>query len=96
MSAIGLVEIRGLVPAIEVVDRMTKTADVKFLTWEKKLGGWLVTVIVKGEISAVQAAVESSVEYAINYVAASAVIPNPHPEIMKQISISSEKCSDLF
>lgn len=91
MKAIGMIEIRGLVPAIEAIDRMTKAADVEFLTWEKKLGGWLVTVMVQGEVSAVEAAVDTAVAYAINKVAASAVIPNPHPEIMNQINISIEK-----
>ncbi|WP_105616130.1 BMC domain-containing protein [Vallitalea okinawensis] len=91
MKAIGLIEIRGLVPAIGTIDTMTKTSDVEFLTWEKKLGGWLVTIIIEGEVSAVQMAIEAGASNAIGKVAATAVIPNPHPEIIKQIKVSKSK-----
>ena len=60
MQAIGLFELQGYVPALAAVDTMLKAADVKFLTWEKKLGGWLVTIIIQGEVSAVQAALDAA------------------------------------
>lgn len=91
MKAIGIIEIRGLVPAINALDQMTKTSDVEFVTWEKKLGGWLVTVIVEGKVDAVTAAVEQAERSAINKVAATAVIPAPHDEIVKLIQISRSK-----
>ena len=55
MKAIGLIELPNFVDAVEAVDIMLKTAEVKFLTWEKKLGGRLVTIIIQGEVSAVTA-----------------------------------------
>ncbi len=91
MQAIGLFEIRGNVPAVVAVDAMCKAADVKFLTWEQKLGGWLVTIVIQGEVSAVQAAIEAANRTAISKVAASAVIANPHPEVMHQIEISKDR-----
>ena len=57
MQAIGLFELQGYVPALAATDIMLKTANVKFLTWEKKLGGWLVTIVIQGEVSAVTAAI---------------------------------------
>lgn len=90
MKALGFIEIRGLVPAVQALDTMTKAADVDFVTWEKKLGGWLVTVIVEGEVSAVKMAVEAAKDKAINFVASSAVIPNPHSEIRKLIELSRD------
>ncbi len=91
MQAIGLFEIRGNVPAVVAVDAMCKAANVKFLTWEQKLGGWLVTIVIQGEVSAVQAAIEAANRTAISKVAASAVIANPHPEVMHQIEISKDR-----
>lgn len=96
MQAIGLFELQGYVPALTAVDTMLKTADVKFLTWEKKLGGWLVTIIIQGEVSAVQAALDAAEANSIRRVAAKAVIANPHPEVMKQIEISASKYNFNF
>ena len=53
MKAIGLVELPNCTDAIQALDVMLKTADVQFLTWEKKLGGRLVTLIVQGNVAAV-------------------------------------------
>ncbi|WP_026487272.1 BMC domain-containing protein [Caldanaerobius polysaccharolyticus] len=96
MNAIGLIEITGLVAAIEALDAMLKAADVEFLTWEKRLGGRLVTVIVKGEVSAVQEAISTGKVRAdeITRAVAWAVIPSPHPETMRMISISASKISN--
>ena len=52
-TSYGLIEIPSTTAAIDVLDIMCKTADVEFVTWEKKLGGRLVTIIVEGEVSAV-------------------------------------------
>ena len=93
MKALGFVEVSGVVAAIEALDAMLKTADVEFVTWEKKLGGRLVTVVVTGSISAVQEAVESGTERAnkITKTVAHAVIANPHEEVIKLIQISANK-----
>ena len=53
----GFIEITGVVAAINALDIMCKTADVELASWERKLGGRLVTLIVQGDVSAVTAAV---------------------------------------
>lgn len=91
MKALGLVEISGLVPAINALDGMLKTADVEFVTWEKKLGGRLVTIIVTGTVSSVTEAVDYVVDMKNIKLVAHAVIPRPHQELDKLIEMSSEK-----
>ena len=80
MKAIGLVELPNCTDAIQALDVMLKTADVQFLTWEKKLGGRLVTLIVQGNVAAVTEAVEAAKHRAVGRVVASTVIANPHEE----------------
>jgi microcompartment protein CcmL/EutN len=91
MKSIGLIELPNLADAVEALDIMMKTANVTFLTWEKRLGGRLVTIIVTGEVSAVTEAVEAAKRMASGKIAASAVIANPHSEIMKIIDKSAER-----
>ncbi|WP_434654745.1 BMC domain-containing protein [Thermoanaerobacterium thermosaccharolyticum] len=93
MYAIGLIEVNGYVTAVEALDAMLKTANVEFVTWEKKLGGRLVTIIVKGDVSSVEEAILSGKIKADNITrtVAYAVIPNPHPETMKMVNISAGK-----
>ena len=71
MKAIGLVELPNCTDAIQALDVMLKTADVQFLTWEKKLGGRLVTLIVQGNVAAVTEAVEAAKHRAVGRVVAS-------------------------
>ena len=52
-KAYGFIEITGVVAAINALDIMCKTADVELASWERKLGGRLVTLIVEGDVSAV-------------------------------------------
>jgi microcompartment protein CcmL/EutN len=96
MKSLGLIELPNCTDAIEALDVMLKTADVKFLTWEKKLGGRLVTVIVQGEVSAVTEAIESAKRSAKGNIVASAVIANPHEETMKLVATSAKKYKSLF
>ena len=77
-TSYGLIEIPSTTAAIDVLDIMCKTADVEFVTWEKKLGGRLVTIIVRGTISAVTEAVEAACAHAIKKPVAKAVIANTH------------------
>ena len=79
----GLIEIPSTTAAIDALDIMCKTADVEFVTWEKKLGGRLVTVIVQGNVSAVTEAVEAAKAMAIKKPVAAAVIAAPHEEIVR-------------
>jgi microcompartment protein CcmL/EutN len=93
MKAIGLIEVSGFVTAIEALDSMTKSADISFLTWEKKLGGRLVTIIISGSVASVTCALEAGRESAskVGKVAASGVIANPHEEVMKMVKLSAQK-----
>ena len=59
-NSLGFFEISGVVAAVNALDLMVKAADVEFVTWEKKLGGRLVTVIIRGEVSAVRAAIDAA------------------------------------
>ena len=84
-NAIALLEVRAMVTAIVALDAMVKTADVKLIHVEKRLGGWLVTVVVEGSVSAVTAALEAGKEAAatVGKVMCAEVIARPHPDIMK-------------
>lgn len=96
MKSLGLVELPNCTDAIVVLDQMLKTANVKFLTWEKKLGGRLVTIFVQGEVSAVTEAVERAKNCGTGRVVASAVIANPHEETMKLVETSRRKYKFKF
>ncbi len=96
MKSLGLIELPNFADAIEALDVMLKTANVKFLTWEKKLGGRLVTVIVQGEVSAVTEAIESAKRSAKGNIVASAVIANPHEETMKLVATSAKKYKQIM
>lgn len=89
IKAIGLIEVSGSVAAIDALDIMCKAANVTLITWEKKLGGRLVTVVVTGDVSDVTAAVNAANASCIVKPAASAVIPNPHEETKRILAISA-------
>lgn len=83
--SLGLIEVQALGHAIFVLDAMTKAADVEFVATERKLGGRLVTLVIKGNVSAVTAAIEAGSEVAreFNSLKAAEVIARPHREILK-------------
>ena len=87
----GFIEIPSTTAAIDALDHMVKAADVEFVTWEKKLGGRLVTVVVQGSISAVTAAVEAADAYANKKPVAKAIIANPHEEIVRIVEKSASR-----
>ncbi len=90
--AFGIIEIEGLVAAIEGLDAMLKAAEVRLLHTEKRLGGRLVTLIVGGEVSAVSAAVEAGEASALKLgrIFGKEVIPSPHGELAKFIDLEIE------
>ena len=90
-KAYGFIEITGVVAAINALDIMCKTADVELASWERKLGGRLVTLIVEGDVSAVNEAVEAAVAGAIKKPASYAVIARPHGEIVKLVELSARR-----
>ena len=91
MKSLGMVEVPSVTAALDCLDIMCKTANVTFVTWEKKLGGRLVTVIVQGEVAAVTEAVDAAVAHAIKRPVAHAVIANPHEETMKVVNRSASR-----
>ncbi len=87
----GFIEIPSTSAAITALDIMLKTADVEFVTWEKKLGGRLVTVVIQGTVSAVTEAVEAVSQKSIKDIVAKAIIANPHEEIVKMVELSASR-----
>ena len=83
-EALGMVETRGLVAAIEAADAMTKAANVTLVGTEK-IGSGLVTVMVRGDVGAVKAAVEAGSDAAsrLGELVATHVIPRPHTDVEK-------------
>lgn len=88
MEALGMIECRGLVAMIEAADAMVKAANVHLVGWEKVDAG-LVTVIVRGEVGAVKAAVDAGAMAArrIGEVVSVHVIPRPHDEVGEGIPV---------
>ena len=84
LQALGMIETRGLVAAIEASDAMVKSADVKLIGTEK-IGSGLVTVMVRGDVGAVKAAVETGADAAgrLGELVATHVIPRPHNDVEK-------------
>lgn len=81
-NALGMIETKGLVGSIEAADAMVKAANVE-LIGQEKIGSGLVTVMVRGDVGAVKAAVDAGVQAAENVgeVLTSFVIPRPHAEV---------------
>ena len=91
--SLGLVEVSALGNAINMLDEMVKVADVEFIAMERKLGGRLVTIVVKGSVSAVKASVDAGVAFARenDCLKAFQVIARPHREIFKFLHIEEEE-----
>ena len=84
LEALGMVETRGLVAAIEAADAMVKAANVELIGTEK-IGSGLVSVMVRGDVGAVKSAVEagSSMASRLGELVAVHVIPRPHEDVEK-------------
>ena len=83
-EALGMVETRGLVAAVEAADSMLKAANVTLIGTDK-IGSGLVSVMVRGDVGAVQAAVEAGSANAskLGELVAVHVIPRPHGDVEK-------------
>ena len=81
-EALGMIETKGLVGAIEAADSMVKAANVH-LIGKEHVGGGLVTVMVRGDVGAVKAAVEagSTAVKRIGELVSVHVIPRPHSDV---------------
>ena len=91
MESLGFIEISGVTAAMDALDIMCKSANVELVTWERKMGGRLVTLIVKGDVAAVTAAVENATARSLKKPVASLVIANPHEETMRIVNLSAER-----
>ena len=83
-EALGMIETKGLVGAIEAADAMTKSANVTLMGYEK-IGSGLATVMVRGDVGAVKAAVDAGACAAekVGEIVAQHVIPRPHTDVEK-------------
>ena len=83
-ESLGMIETRGLTAAIEAADAMVKAAEVTLVGTEK-IGSGLVSVMVRGDVGAVKAAVEagSAAACRLGEVIATHVIPRPHADVEK-------------
>ena len=81
-DALGMVETKGLVGAIEAADAMVKAANVSLVGYEK-IGSGLVTVMVRGDVGAVKAATDAGAAAAqrVGELVSVHVIPRPHAEV---------------
>ena len=82
LNALGMIETKGLVAAIEAADAMVKAANVT-LVGKEHVGGGLVTVLVRGDVGAVKAATDAGAAAAerVGELISIHVIPRPHNEI---------------
>ncbi|MBZ4654105.1 MAG: ethanolamine utilization protein EutM [Peptococcaceae bacterium] len=85
-EALGMIETRGLVGAVEAADSMVKAANVTLIGYEK-IGSGLVTVMVRGDVGAVKAATDAGVAAAkrVGEVVSVHVIPRPHTDVEKML-----------
>ena len=84
MNALGMIETKGLVGSIEAADAMVKAANVT-LIGKVQIGSGLVTVMVRGDVGAVKAAVDAGASAAtrVGELVSQHVIPRPHSDIEK-------------
>ena len=94
MNALGMIETKGLVGAIEAADAMIKAANVN-LIGKVLVGGGLVTVMVRGDVGAVKAATDAGASAAkrVGELISVHVIPRPHSEVE---AILPDDCKKLI
>ena len=82
MHALGMIETRGLVGAIEAADAIVKAANVR-LVGKEQIGGGYVTVLVRGDVGAVKASTDAGAEAAakVGELVSTHVIPRPHEDV---------------
>jgi len=87
-ESIGMVETKGYVGSVEASDAMVKAANVS-LVRQIQIGGGMVTVIVKGDVGRVRAAVDAGVEAAkrVGELVCSHIIARPHAELVRTLGL---------
>ncbi len=83
-EALGLIETKGFIGAVEAADAMVKAANVKLIGYEK-IGSGLITVMVKGDVGATKAATDAGAAAAgrVGELVSVHVIPRPHQDVEK-------------
>ncbi|HVX66146.1 MAG TPA: BMC domain-containing protein [Bryobacteraceae bacterium] len=91
MEALGMIETKGLIAAIEAADAMVKAASVQ-LIGKEYIGAGYVTVTVRGDVGAVKAATDAGAAAArrVGELVAVHVIPRPHEEVEKVLPGASK------
>lgn len=91
-EALGMIETKGLIGAIEAADTMVKSANVELVGYTK-IGSGLVTVMVRGDVGAVKAATDagSAAASKIGTVVSVHVIPRPHTDVEKILPKTAEQ-----
>lgn len=94
-AALGMVETRGEVGAIEAADAMVKAAKVTLVGWQK-IGSGYVTALVRGDVAAVRAATDAGAAAArrVGELVAVHVIPRPHPSLEDVLPIGKSQGGD--
>ena len=90
-NSYGFFEVPGVVAAMDALDIMCKTSDVVLASWERKMGGRLVTLIIEGDVSSVQQAIDAACEKCIKKPDCHAVIARPHEEIVRIVERSAKR-----
>ncbi len=88
-TALGMIETKGYVGSVEATDAMAKAANVE-LVKQIQTGGGFLTVLVKGDVGSVKAAVDAGAEAAcrVGELVSSHVIARPHAELLSQFGIA--------
>lgn len=87
-EALGMIETRGWVAMVEAADAMVKTASVEIIGWQQ-IGGGYVTVVARGDVGAVKAAVDAGAVAAgrVGEVVSVHVIPRPHESLAGMLPV---------
>jgi ethanolamine utilization protein EutM len=87
-ESLGMIETKGYVGSVEASDAMVKAAGVT-IARQIQIGGGFVTVIVRGDVGSVKAAVEAGADAAkrVGELVCAHVIARPHPELLKQFAL---------
>lgn len=94
-EALGMIETKGFIGAVEAADAMVKAANVTLIGYEK-VGSALVTVLVQGDVGAVKAATDAGAAAArrVGEVASVHVIPRPHKDVEGVLDVVLGKKSE--
>ena len=98
LEALGLIEVVGLVGAIEAADTASKAADVKVIGYELTKGSGMVLVKIVGGVSAVKSAVDAACVAAerVSQIVSKHVIPRPSDELDKIINVEEETQEEII